>query len=478
MIRLAIIFFLISMIESQNCDYDIDQLKEIKQIFHDSEKRMKKATQCQSKNAAIVIGNGRGGKSTLINYLMGNELVATQSNKYEDIKINKANNNIRGPEIGSGTLSTTTIPTKWNSIRSELHNLDIWDSAGFADNRKKMQDLNNSFHLYHLTRKVENLKLILIISFDEIINDNVDQMRRLLSSLERYFNNTFEVIFPAISVIISKAPEMDDFENLIDYKYINTKLNNSFLSSSQLDVSPVSKRFIRNIIENNNRLAIFKRAQQTGTVTSDIDVNIIQAINNCESINKSIRQNIGLTFSQESENCLLNASQILFPIQEILQFQNALFSSLNENFDTSCQSNNTITLQLNSDELKKINESLNTLTNNSKTEVKIKTLEMISDNLKNFINNNDIDTKISLIQFLDFILKRDEMSYISTPEITEVDYEKKKVEGAKDSERVLNNTINNISNLNVRKEEQSAWQQFLKDLARFLQLDGSAMTMG
>ncbi|XP_043478193.1 uncharacterized protein LOC122508738 [Leptopilina heterotoma] len=176
MIRLAIIFFLLFIIESESFQFNLEELNKLRQLFNDSDRRMEEATRGQRKNAAIVIGNGRGGKSTLINYIMGNELEANRPHTFENIKITKANNNIKGPEIGAGSLSTTTIPTKWSSTRPELQNLDIWDTAGFADNRGVMQDFNNSFHLYHLTRKVENLKLILVISFNEIINDNVEQI--------------------------------------------------------------------------------------------------------------------------------------------------------------------------------------------------------------------------------------------------------------------------------------------------------------
>ncbi|XP_043478192.1 uncharacterized protein LOC122508737 [Leptopilina heterotoma] len=504
MIRHVIIFFLISMIESEDCDFGINQLNEIRQIFNDSERRMEAATRGQSGRSAFVIGNGRNGKSTLINYLMGNLLKAYRSGKYEPLKLELANSNTKGPEIGAGSLSVTTIPKKWNSTRPQLQNLDIWDTAGFTDNRGIMQDLNNSFHLYHLTRKVETLKFIIVISFSDIINDNVEQMRKLLSTLEEYFTDSFRTFFPSISVIISKAPKSDDFDNLVDHEYITDKLFNRLLSNPNMSISEVSKDFVRHIIIHKNQiLAFFKKAQQTGIVTSEIDVNIIPAINNCKRIIKSCLQNVGLTISQESEFCLRKANDELLSIDAILEFQTELCNSFDEKFAASCQSNDTNTLQTNKADLNRINESLKTsLDNNSDAEVKIQTLEIISDNLKKFITAEKLLNKVSLIKFLDSILKTKGMSYIATSvnglvnavkakirsllttcshklnEITENERKKKEAEDVENSKRVLNNTENDVSKLVIREERKSGWRIFLEGLARFLQLDGSAMTMG
>ncbi|XP_043471815.1 uncharacterized protein LOC122504676 [Leptopilina heterotoma] len=409
MIRLAIICFLISMIRSEECIFNIDEVDELRQLFHDSERRMEAATRGQSGNAAIVIGSARSGKSTLINYLMGNALIAYKEKR--EIKIKKANNNVRGPEIGAGSVSVTTIPTRWNSERSALQNLDIWDTAGFADNRGVMQDFNNSFHLYHLTRKVNSLKFILVINFDDIDTDNIEWIKGLLNTLESYFTDRFRNFFPSISVIISEAPHVNDFQFLVNYEYINKKLNTSLLSNSQSSVSEVLKDFERHIIRHNQQVAFFRKVKKVGRVTSDIDDNIIPAINNCDSIKKPSHQDIGLTISQESKLCLLSANEELMSLNEILKFE----TTLNNSFSAFCQSNDTNTLQTNKADLNRINESLKTsLDNNSVAEVKIQILKMINDNLKNYIKNEKLENKISLIKFIDSILKTKRMSYIAT----------------------------------------------------------------
>ncbi|XP_043471812.1 uncharacterized protein LOC122504673 [Leptopilina heterotoma] len=403
MIRLAIICFLISMIRSEECIFNINDVYELRQLFHDSERRIEAATRGQRGNAAIVIGSARSGKSTLINYLMGNALIAY--NEKREIKIKKANNNVRGPEIGAGSVSVTTIPTKWNSERSALQNLDFWDTAGFEDNRGEKEDINNAFHMYHLTKKVDSLKLILVISYGEITSGNINQILTFLKTVEGYFNNTFKDIFPSISVIISKAPNKINNDYPVDSEFLNYNLNTNLLSSPELDISEVSKEFVRHIINNNQRVAFFRKVKKVGRVTSDIDDNIIPAITNCDSIRKPSHQDIGFTFSVKSKLCLQRTNDDLLNMNDFtdltLKVNNRYidnYNDLNRTLDKS------VLLQKKSS-FKQIYSRINISSlDNSDAKFKIKILEESDNIVRDFITNKNLENKISLTEFIDSII--------------------------------------------------------------------------
>ncbi|XP_043469960.1 uncharacterized protein LOC122503467 [Leptopilina heterotoma] len=407
MIRLAIICFLISTIRSNECNLNIDDVNQLKHLFDDSERLMEDATRGQSENAVIVLGNVRSGKSTLINYLMGNELQAyRESGRFPEIKIKKSNENVTGPEIGAGSLLVTTIPSKWNSRKTELQNFDIWDTAGFENSRDEMQDLNKAFHLYHLTKKVESLKFILVIDFNDIRGDNNQQILTLLSILEKYFNGMFKHIFPSISVIISKAPKEIINAFPIDDEFLNYKLSTNLLSSSELDIPEVLIDFIHHVINNNQRVAFFRKAKTLGRLTSYIDDNIIPAINNCKSISKESHQNISFPISKRLELCLQVTNDNLLNMNDFT----ALTSVVNERYIKNYNYlNNTLdrgVLLQNETNFQEIYNHLNISSFvNSNAMSKIEILENSHNTFKNIIKEINFVNRISLTEFIDSIIK-------------------------------------------------------------------------
>ncbi|XP_043470894.1 uncharacterized protein LOC122504069 isoform X2 [Leptopilina heterotoma] len=304
MIKIVIICLLISSIRSDICTSE-SQLEELLQVKSDAENYVERKTKGGHDNAAIVIGSARCGKSTLINYLIGNELIGSSTKDGLGLCITKFDENSVGPEIGEGAVSVTTIPTKWNSKRQELHNLSIWDTAGFHDNRGALQDISNTLYLNTLVKKVKLLKFILVINFYDIVPDNIDTFLTLLRNLERFFNVKFREFFSSISVIFSKAPsKIRTF--LIDHEYIRYKLNTSIIEvKNSLKISQVVIDFVQYIIDNEDHVAFFRLTKKEGIIKSSlIDDNIFQAINNSHTIEQESLQNIDLSMSESSRNCL------------------------------------------------------------------------------------------------------------------------------------------------------------------------------
>ncbi|XP_043480123.1 uncharacterized protein LOC122509881 [Leptopilina heterotoma] len=308
MIRIAIICFLVSIVRSQDCVLNSDELNEVKQIFKDADKSMEEATKNQSANAAIVIGTRRSGKSTLINYLMGNELTAFRRDKFEDITIRKTNENTTGPEISTSVELGSKIPTKWSSRRPELQNVDLWDTPSILDSSDPVREFSNALYLYHLIRRVESLKLILDVNFNSIFSDDIYEIILLLNDLDQLFNGMFKDFFPSISLIISKAPYQHN-EATVDHEYVSAKLN-SILESNLVE-SQVLKDFIQHITDNKKSVGIFRLPKDIGNLAADIDDNIIPAINNAQGKDKASHQNMGISITERYLPCLQHFNDLM-----------------------------------------------------------------------------------------------------------------------------------------------------------------------
>lgn len=308
MIRIAIICFLVSNVRCQECVLDSDELSEIKQIFQNADKSMEEATKGQSGNAVIVIGTRRSGKSTLINYLMGNELSAYRRDKFEDITLKKTDEKAIGPEISTSVELGSKTPSKWKSTRTELQNVDLWDTPSILDSNDPVREFNNAFYLYHLIRRVESLRLVLDINFYSIFSDDIYEIILLLNDLNQLFNDKFKDFFSSISLIISKVPYKHNNVS-VDHEYINAKLLS--IIDTKLIKSAALRDFIWHITSNKKRLGLFRQPEALGKLPADIEDNIIPAINNAMGKDKSSHQNMGLSITERYLPCLQHFNDLL-----------------------------------------------------------------------------------------------------------------------------------------------------------------------
>ncbi|XP_043480342.1 uncharacterized protein LOC122510021 [Leptopilina heterotoma] len=409
MIRIAIICLLISMTRSRKCEFSIEEVNELKQAFVDAGKQMEIESRGGRKNAAIVIGTAMSGKSTLINYLIGNQMEGYRgSSRYDRIIIRKFDVNSTGPEISSGLLPVTNIPSKWNSKRTELQNLTIWNTPGFQDIRGPLQDLKNSFYLYRLTRRMKSVKFILVVNFYDIESDINENFISLLNNLEKFFNGKFKNFFSSISVIFSKAP-YNFREFPIRYEYINNKLNNLLSQSrTEFNLSNDSKDFIQHVVNHNKQVAFFRNAEVIGKVNSSIDENIIQAIRNTRSINKKSLQDVSFSFSAGAEVCLRDTEDLLFQNSDIKKLNVRIKKFFIEKSNYLLKIGNRDINKLNEYKiyLSKMGENISpALNKNSDIQVKIQSLKGIDYSLQKLIMEQNYANKIKLIKFSAFILR-------------------------------------------------------------------------
>ncbi|XP_051170677.1 uncharacterized protein LOC127287663 [Leptopilina boulardi] len=407
MIKIIIICLMISMINSHQCVFNEYDLKILEKALHESAQYMSK--EVKNEHVAICIGATRAGKSTLINYLIGNKLKAVRLSRVQPITIIKVDEQSIGPEIGSGSTSKTTIPTKW--ISKNLPDLALWDAPGFDDNRGAIQDITNAFYLYQLVQNVKSLKIVLAVDINDILHDNIKPFLTVLKAIENLLGNRMKSYFSIISIIFTKVPNIQD-DVPLDMQYINEKLNYQFLTSSSMELSQISIDFVRYLIANNNRIAFFKRAT-LGDVTSTIDMNIFPVIKSSSTISKNTLKELHPSISDSSKICLYGAREKLLSMSAFVDLEKIVSQICQKKVhDIGALTNNKET----EDKIRILNKELNVyqnklydaLLNENNFYKKLEILQTIDINIKKKIDEHNLLEKIKLMEFVDRLLDLEE----------------------------------------------------------------------
>lgn len=394
--RIVIVCLLLSLVKSEKCNMTSDQLDDLKNSLLSSANFLHEAD--KNENAAICLGLAKSGKSTLINYLIGVALRATKR-KMEPYKLVKNKKASKGPKIGDKAESETTVPTKWKS--EKLPDLTLWDAPGFVDNRGIVQEIVNSFNIFHLVKTVKNLKVILVCDFGDIENHNPEQFLHLLVAVENLFGSKFADIFPSITMIFSKVSNRID-DTIVDQSLIKEILKESFKEGTNLQMSVNARNYLNYLVEHQDRIALFKKPNKKGLVSaSDIDENIFPAINSSTTISKNLLRQVQLSMSHESKVCLRKTQSdlLLSPLYVHVK-------SVSQNIINAIDSKET---KENADELKRIQNILQNAVNKESNIVQqFQIIKIINSEVSEMIKRFDIVKTIELVKFIDSLWKSDE----------------------------------------------------------------------
>ncbi|XP_043482576.1 uncharacterized protein LOC122511431 isoform X2 [Leptopilina heterotoma] len=299
MIRILIICLLTALVKSRNCQLDHRSLKKLKSSVDETKDFLN--NDLDSRSAIVFFGNAKSGKSTLVNYLIPNELTAVRD-KYGSLTIQRNGPNSTGPIIGTSSTSYTKIPKKWSS--KTFTEFSLWDLPGFEDNRGVSQKVLNSFYIKELLTKVKIAKIVLVVDH-ETFNEPYTHFFNLIEWVSTFFGDKFENIFESISVILTKVPHSSN-EGNVDSSYthqVMTKLQGNLKNMPDGQ----SKRFVEYLVKNENRIGLFMAPNKEGTVGEECDINIKEAINNSQNISNGILDTIKLSLDAESKSCLLSS---------------------------------------------------------------------------------------------------------------------------------------------------------------------------
>jgi GTP-binding protein EngB required for normal cell division len=168
--------------EAQQIDYEklIKLLLKVKDIVQNVE----------DKDIVLVIGKTGVGKSTLINYLNGGEMVFQENEETGDTYVVNAS----APDIHYfPKISHDGAETDYPLIYSNpnFHPFYICDTAGFSDNRSLERRIVNEFAIRMLIRAAKSIKSVVVMINQHDLNvDKGNNLMLLLNILSDLFNDS------------------------------------------------------------------------------------------------------------------------------------------------------------------------------------------------------------------------------------------------------------------------------------------------
>ncbi|WP_417905520.1 hypothetical protein [Candidatus Tisiphia endosymbiont of Micropterix aruncella] len=265
-------------------------------------KGMPNVRNLEEEENTIIIGNTRGGKSTVINYLLSNPLKVTKldpNDKGKDGKVLKifAIDPTAGPEIGATGGSMTTVPKKWHNPNG-AYKKAIWDCPGFGDNRGPALDISNAYLLSKLLSNAKNIKIVLVCDIDDITSDNPAGFVRLIKQVNYLFGDLDKIKNCSI-LLVTKVKNYDVEDIVADI----TKIAKD-VQDPELD-----KAFVQ-YLANNEKITIFAKAKKEGPLDSKDAEMIAKDINQIDS-EQQLAVKVGISpdtkvFIYKNSSVLLN----------------------------------------------------------------------------------------------------------------------------------------------------------------------------
>ena len=267
--------------------------------------------QKQSEDVVIFIGPSKNGKSTLINYFLGNELEAEFDKRLFITHVKKTFEEEGGPDIGAGIHSETTVPSRWDNA-PYLPGLVLWDAPGFGDNRGPIQDIINACFIYQIFQLSKTLKIVLVLDFSELCTNGMIPLLSLLNNVEKLLSSAMPSCYASIVLAINKVPE-SWLSNPVDVALICEILKARFLESELISISKVCRDFVQHLIENQQQIGLFKMAN-TGPLSIDIDLGVTESILNVKSISSdALRGLVCPSLDHKSQVFLFKAQEHVLP---------------------------------------------------------------------------------------------------------------------------------------------------------------------
>ncbi len=268
-------------------------------------------------SAVIVLGNTKSGKSTLVNYLMGNDLSCTK--KGPKLLISKAKEEYDGPKIGIELSSETKYPASWSS--KDFINQTIWDCPGFNDTRSATHDIINAFYIKELLIRVKSAKFVIVCDIADIRGNDCTKFKNMLESIQAIFNihvddtSKMEYFLNAMTLVFFKTHYSSGGAEE-DHEVVSSYLEE--VISSNVLTDEWQRKVVEYFVEHGNKVGLFKciPANYHGD-GRDMEVNLIEGINNAQVVKSDVLADVSPVMSDKARVLIYKCGAILYKTLEL-----------------------------------------------------------------------------------------------------------------------------------------------------------------
>lgn len=282
----------------------------------------------------IVCGDTGSGKSTLINYLIGEQLEAFKPINSRKLCIDTVNPSV-DIKIGHSKTSETLIP---NNAKDSVNGIVYWDCPGFDDSRGPAIDIANSFYINKLFSG-QNIKILMVIDESSLTGPKRGQaFKELVFRLSELFVNQEELI-DCLSIVFTKSRDIENYREELSIFVDDTK------DSLKEEEFVLLKKIIEKV-----PISYFDLPLKAGYITTEQSMDIIQEIQKSEYITSP---EVNITVSTNS----------LMAVQGLITFTSKQIGKISKTIARKLESQ--ITEEDNLDKLKEIRDKFTKLINHN-----------------------------------------------------------------------------------------------------------------
>jgi hypothetical protein len=235
-----------SSLSYSSMEMEMEREQDLLRIFQQNLQEFdwdKIANQCKNKHLVIFLGKTNSGKSTLINYLAGKELLCDQEG---DIVLENPNDPLAA-KIGCGDSSITSLPSILEANPGFFYsNLFLCDLPGFNDSRGIVINLINLGTIATVIKSSKSVRIVFVISHSDIDSGRGRAFKDLMETAKGLMSR--DDIRTSSCVVFTKVPSpYDTSERFLDYAKRYAVDNPVFEKLLEEKRFSIMKRAINNI---------------------------------------------------------------------------------------------------------------------------------------------------------------------------------------------------------------------------------------